>query len=472
MKSGLFINNDLLTLGFSDDNGNIKFADYFGDKEVFLYFLYNKAKNPPLELSREARTLYYPGNTEILGDYLKFINSEDENFNIFDKKFKRFEILNTIIKNLFTENSNLLSEKNPQTDTSPFYLITPPYIGKKAKEKIINTIQEKRKIIRITDSLRPYVYYLLTQGIITAPGTILFFEMNFSDIYFYLIKTSYSNNKYKIEIKEEDVISDTKIIFEIIRIISEYLVESAGKKYSSSVVDPDKKEYEILYNMPDAQDILLELNAIEEWTSLEIEVELSDNKGGPVVIYKDKLQNEVFKAIEQSGLKRKIDYFIKKYQPEKMVLFGDNFNNRFISDYFNNYKGCGKIKHDTDYYFHICKTVLEQNDEVNDVKTNELLTGQVITLYNYNKETGKGRTGPSEHDLKYLGDNKFEVIRSTRSLEQGMILRNIENTWKHEMKLNFEVLKAVDFDSDNLKGKSLNFVMRPVKKIEVRKWLD
>ncbi|RLD60836.1 MAG: hypothetical protein DRJ05_03835 [Bacteroidetes bacterium] len=472
MESGLFINNDLLALGISDKNGNISFANYLGEKKVFLYFLYNKVKNPPLELNDEARTLYYTGNTEILGDYLEFIDSEEENAKIFNKEYSRFEILNTIINTLFSENSDLLSDKNPEVETSPFYLILPPHIGHIAKDKILNTIQKSRKIIRTSDSLNPYVYYLLTEGKIPATGTVLFFEMNFSDIYFYLVKTSKQNNKFKIEIEEEDLVLDSKIIFEIIRMISMYLVEETAKKYSTSALNPDKKEYEIIYVMPDAQDILLELNAIDEWTSIEIEVELSDGKGGPIVIYKDKLQEKVFKAIEQIQLKKKIDYFIKKYQPETMVFSGENFNNRFIADFFENYKGCGKVKHNPDYYVNISKTVFDQNEEVDSVKANELLTGQIITLYNYNSDNGKGSIGPSEHDLKYLGEGLFEVIRSTRSLEPGMILRNMVDLWEPEKRLDFEVLKTVGFDSDKLKGKSLNFVMRPVKKIELRKWLN
>lgn len=260
MESGLFINNDLLALGISDKNGNISFANYLGDKKVFLYFLYNKAKNPPLELNYEARTLYYPGNTEILGDYLEFIDSEEENAKIFNKEYSRFEILNSIIGKLFSENSNLLTDNNPETGTSPFYLILPPHVGHIAKGKILNTLQESRKIIRTTDSLNPYIYYLLNEGKVPATGTLLFFEMNFSDIYFYLIKTSKQNNKFKIEIEEEDLILDSKIVFEIIRMISTYLVEETAKKYSTSALNPDKKEYEIVYIMPDAQDILLELN--------------------------------------------------------------------------------------------------------------------------------------------------------------------------------------------------------------------
>ncbi len=472
MESGLFINNDLLALGISDKNGNISFANYLGDKKVFLYFLYNKAKNPPLELNYEARTLYYPGNTEILGDYLEFIDSEEENAKIFNKEYSRFEILNSIIGKLFSENSNLLTDNNPETGTSPFYLILPPHVGHIAKGKILNTLQESRKIIRTTDSLNPYIYYLLNEGKVPATGTLLFFEMNFSDIYFYLIKTSKQNNKFKIEIEEEDLILDSKIVFEIIRMISTYLVEETAKKYSTSALNPDKKEYEIVYIMPDAQDILLELNAIEEWNSLEIEVELSDGKGGPIKIYKEKLQEKVFKAIEKIGLKKKIDYFIKKHQPETMVFCGENFNNRFIADFFESYKGCGKVNHNSDYYINISKTVFNQNEEVGNIKVNELITGQIVTLYNYNKDKEKGNLGPAEHDLKYLGENRFEVTRSTRSLELGMVLRNMEDLWESEMMLKFEVIKTNGFDSDNLKRKSLNFVMRPIKRIGLRKWLN
>ena len=381
MKYGLFINNDLITFISSKNSGKLKFRGLLENDKVYLYFIYNKTLYPPIELNSEARFLYFPGNPDILGDTIKFIDNTNEKCKIFDKKFNRFDILNNIIQKILSENIDHLPEKNRNPDVSPFFLIVPSYLSEKLKNNLINSIQEKIKPVRIINYVIPYIYNLLIENKLPANGNVLYIEMSFSDIYFQLIKTSFEKNRYEIIIEEEDKITDTKLIFRIIQMVAEELVEAALNEYSHPEInDKLNIENEIQHLIPDAQDILMELNTVDDWTSIEVDVELSDGNGGPVLIFKDRLHEKFSEIIKNEGLKSKIDQLIKKYKPKNIVLNGENLNNRFLLDFFNSYQECGKIKHQNDYYKKICRTVFENINDIDELSLTSDETKDIIKI--------------------------------------------------------------------------------------------
>jgi hypothetical protein len=103
--------------------------------------------------------------------------------------------------------------------------------------------------------------------------------------------------------------------------------------------------------------------------------------------------------------------------------------------------------------------------KVDKLKIAELLPGKVIMLFNENKDFSKGSLGKAEQVLKYIGNNQFEVMRSTRSLEPGMIIETREKIWKPEMELSFKVVHIKGVERSNPKLRSLFFEMRPLKKM-------
>ena len=409
MSAGLFINNELLTLVTTGEHGKLQFSGLNTDSEVYLFFRFDKTHKPPVKPDQDARYFYYPEHPDILGDILKFTDSKNDRYKIFNKKFNRFDVLNTIIQKVLSENIDHLAEKNGDSDASPFFLIVPSYISEKLKNKLAKSIREKIKSVNIINYEIPYINSLLAENRLPEKGNVLYVEMSFTDIYFKLMKTSFKNGNYEVNIEEEDKISDTKLVFRTIRMVAEELAELAFNEYGFAG-NNDKliKENEIQHLIPDAQDILMELSTVDEWNSIEVEVELSDGSAGPVLILKNKLIEKFAEIVESEGLESKIDRLLKKYKPASIVLFGENLNNPFLLNFFKSYQECRKIKHQDDYYTRICNTVFEKTgktdkksipgDEALEVIKAESIEQQIVPAdvievepYSETKKTSKGK---------------------------------------------------------------------------------
>lgn len=466
--SGIFIFNDFMILATRDENGNIDFLDYEGGDRIYLYFHFDKSKTPPFVIDKNIRSIYYSDKTSILGDYLKYIDKKNEDI-ICNKEFNTFSILKIIINHLFSKYSSLLSEKLNGNYPSPFYLIFPPNIGLRAKQKTIESISKKRNIVRFSDYLYPYIFQLLSERKISSSGRVLFIEMTVSDVYIYLIKTTYIKQKYKIEIEENEELIDIEIEKKLLEIIAKKIVETAARDYYSPIINDYKRfNNEILKKMQLAVEVL---NGFKKEAIVRKRVLLSDNRGGLVVIRKDDIQGEFDNVLHR--LEKTINKYIHKYDINKIILFGDKLENQIVVSFFeNNYTKERIIKHNEDNYKLISKLIFEQNEDVRKIDIKELNMGQIISLCNYNDDPNKGNTGPAEQELKYIGKKLFEVIRSSRTLEHGMKIKSVENVWKHEMRLKFEVIHIPGINiKDQIKGNSIYFTTRPIKRIELKKWL-
>lgn len=370
MRSGLFINNEILTLVTTNQNGELQYSGYNGDNEVFLFFHFDKSQDPPLKLNQDARSLYYPGNPEILGELLKFTDSPLETFEIFGKEFNRLKILKKLINDIISDHNDLLFDKDKKTGASPFQLIVPPFLSEKLQNEIITTIPEKLKPVRIINYTIPYLHSLLAENKLPKNGNVLYVDMSFSDIYFQLAKTSFKKGSYEIKIEEEDKIADTELVFNTIQMVAEELVDLALDEFGFAVKnDKLNREHEFQHLIPDAQDILTELNTVEEWNSIEFDLELSDGSSGSVLLLKENLQKKFNKIVEGEGIEGKVNQLLKKYKPKNIVLVGENTNNPLLLDFFNSYQQCTKINHQSDYYRKVCQTVFENIDDAEEQAT-------------------------------------------------------------------------------------------------------
>ena len=470
MKAGLFVTNDFLTFAYQEEVSSLKFIEFEEEDKVFLYFEYDKDQSPPIVIDEEARDLYFPGNEEILGDFLKFLDSENDTYEKSNVSFKSSDILDYVFDRVAEQNPDFFSKKNKY---DPFYLIFPAYIGEVAKKKIIHSFQKRFEDGRIADQYFPYVSHLLKNNQIPKSGNILFVEMSYSDFYIYSIQTSIEKEKPKIEILYQESILDTDLLYHFLEAISEEIVQLVVENYSeNTALTKEQLENEILFNLPDAQDILIGLSEIGEWSEIEIEAELSDGTGGQVKLKKEHIDKRLIKVIEENGLKSKFDSLIKKFEPSAFVLIGRNFQNYGIRRLLREYETKVSIIHEDNYHENIFKEVFDQDVVCKSLNVGELAEGQLVTLYNFNNDIKKGSKGPSEHDLQYLGNMEFRVVRSTRSLQVGMTLKCLDKFWKKDMQLGFNVLKADGFNVSQLNGKSLKFIMRPNQGIALRKWLN
>ena len=105
--------------------------------------------------------------------------------------------------------------------------------------------------------------------------------------------------------------------------------------------------------------------------------------------------------------------------------------------------------------------------ETKEINMARLKKGDVISFYNDNQNPELGSIGPSEQHLRYLGDNIFEVIKSTRSLEPGMRVAIRKQVFGISEQVDLLVLESESVKLKKLQGKSLLFRMRPIKRIQI-----
>ncbi|MCD4731327.1 MAG: BACON domain-containing protein [Bacteroidales bacterium] len=371
MNAGLFINNELLTLITTSKKGNLQFSGFDGDNEVYLFFLFDKTQKPPVKLHQEKRHLYYHEHPEILGDILKLADSDKNRIKLNGKKFTGTDVLNNIIQQVLTDNQNLIFEKDGTTDGSPFFLIVPPYLSEKFKHNLVKFIQQKIKPVTIINYVFPLINGLLEENKLPAQGNVLYIEMGYSDIYFQMLSTSAENKEIKIE--GEDKITDSKLYIKTIQIVAEELVELAFHEFGFAGDNRQlNREKEIQYLLPDAQDVLMELNAVDDFNTIEVKVELSDGSAGSVLIHKEKVNERFTKILEDEGLIGKMNQLIKKLEPDSIVLNGEFLNNPLLLNFWNGFQMSTLIKHQKDQHIKICRTVFGSLDKVKkEIKTSE-----------------------------------------------------------------------------------------------------
>lgn len=162
---------------------------------------------------------------------------------------------------------------------------------------------------------------------------------------------------------------------------------------------------------------------------------------------------------------------------EKLFLVGNTLNNELVRREFNRF-GQDKIIYIPNnelstiliaMLFPERKVTTKSNagiatdsniyQTVDFLTVSKLAVGQKVKLSNNNSDPAKGSVGASVQELKYTGNNKFLVVKSTRSLTPGDIAKAITPVWVSGIQADFDIER---------KGKLLGrFRTRTIVKIDV-----
>ena len=368
MVSGLFINNDLLSLATLGDDGNVEFFGTEGEKEHYLWFTYNKAQPSPLKLDREARALYYPGNGKIRMNLLRLADLQLKNAGSTDPKIKWNQILDQVVEKFLSDNLRSIPSAKDKKNIRPFFLIVPPYISPGLRSLLKKSVGRRIKDVRLLEYVIPSIFSLFKDDKYPSGGNILMMDLNPPDIWFSVVSVAGGDNRFRSAVEKTDAIRGTDMYLKATRIVAEEIVESAFFLSRPHLLsDPEAKEREVLFHMPDAQDIITELNDLDEWSSVEVEINLSDGTTCPVMVYKEKLRERFHQLPESGILKDKLDHLIQKFHPHTVGLNGAIFNNPFFKELIKSYKDVNLITLPSDHYQAICRTVLEYSAVVDDL---------------------------------------------------------------------------------------------------------
>ncbi len=133
---------------------------------------------------------------------------------------------------------------------------------------------------------------------------------------------------------------------------------------------------------------------------------------------------------------------------DSIIIAGNTLNNNIIKNEFSRFDN-QKIFYLSDdeavkYILaaHLFKGNYANQNTVNDYEKVDYLTieqlkiSQKIKLSNFDPTPGKGE---SVQLFIYIGDNKFEVIESSRSLQKGDIAHSVNTVWANGLQLDFDI---------------------------------
>lgn len=431
----IFLDTDQISL-FKEENEKVSLIS-----DNYLYFFFDTKKDKVM-YSADYKMFIIEKKEYFYGDILSKIQNNEKI--IIDKKnfkpeFFISELLNNELKNLSFE-KHLISFSNN--------------ISKQLSEILTKFFSEKFNNISVTKNFTSLAVknYLKSNQIFSAQKDIFILSVSQSK----LISVQAEFDGSNIELKNNKTIDDIAFY--------PYGYELAKKIYTDikRIYKPNSDQSDvcninfIYWRINNKADKII--NAQKEHVSVSTRL-MNENKRYVVNIKPNeiKISTKVFlktfvqKLINQTNVNKNT----------RLILIGDFFDNSLIfSELKDNFKNLNKL--DFESIFETRNSDFE--DEIDEYSTmflseeerlgtdetnvfqqtttldlNILQIGNQVKLTNYDSRAGKGY---SNQHLEYLGDNKFVVVESSRSLKTGDIAISDENIWHQGIKLIFRIQRG------------------------------
>lgn len=429
MKIIAIINNNSFCF-FSEENKNINFI-----KNSPLIFYYNKIENTFIN-SFKLKIFALENNSNTYSNILS---------NIVDAKTIDTPLakdFNFFIENIFTD---VLKKYDSYENIE---LIFSDSISSIIKDKLLSFLSAKYKISDTNFSLTELISkaFIVKKQITSNTENIIIIENSDEDLYVANINFDSQNinigsaqNYLNFVFDPSAYAIAEKIVNDIIRIYSpkiENLQENIIYVYYKLL----GKQLEIEHLPKDF--VVLSTNLINSKERYTIRIETSNIK--------------LLKQVYLNKILNKINSDFSNSQQSQNILFGNIFTNDEVKEFFeNNFYHTNylsaeevlKTRNETfvessdEFSTMFLESATEDIEQTNStilstLDTKALENGQTIKLTTYDSAPNKGY---ATQILENLGNNKFVVIESTRSLKTGDIVEAENNVWHAGIKLIFNV---------------------------------
>ncbi len=418
------------------------------EQDIILFFREN---NENIEfISKEYLFFYYDTITKKIKNHLNY-----KIFALENNQFTYSDIINKISENkAFTIDNrtlgyeffiSLIFEKiiKPNQNIEIIFADTIP---ETAKTKIVNYLKDKFQITVLPEKLSYYTAknHIQKKQITTnSDFTVLTYlgeniniaEAKYSDNTLYInnvsvIKThSLSPETYAVA---ENIVTDIK------RVYNKNIDDETAIEYLSVKLFDKTPQ---ISNFP--QDFVVISTRLHD-TPERYTVRLDKNKL--------KLSKQVFLKNIVNNLQKHANIT----ETTSLITCGDLFNEniKYFASYFSNIDNYqlseilrqrnNQLTANTDDFATMFMTNDEiteqekQSEQISTLNIDKLENGVEIKLTNYDPRPGKGY---STQIIEYLGDNRFVVIESTRSLRTGDLLETKDQVWHPGIKIIFDVYR-------------------------------
>lgn len=415
---------------FSEDNKKINFIKSFP-----LIFYYNKIENTFIN-SLKLKVFALENNSNTFSNILANIIDAKKIDTPLAKNFNFF------IDNIFTD----VLKKHPSYEN--IELIFSDSISSIIKEKLLSFLSAKYKISDTYFSLTEIISkaFIIKKQITSKTENIIIIENSDDDLFVADINFDSQNINITSSQNYQNFVFDPsayaiaeKIVNDIIRIYSpkiENLQENIIYVYYKLL----GKQLEIEHLPKDF--VVLSTNLINSKERYTVRIETSNIK--------------LLKQVYFNKILNKINSDFPNSQQSQNILFGNIFANDEVKEFFENSfyhtnflsaEEVLKTRNETfietsdEFSTMFLEAPTEEIDQTNaaivsTLDTNTLDNGQSVKLTTYDPSPNKGY---ATQILENLGNNRFVVIESSRSLKTGDIVEAENPVWHAGIKIIFNV---------------------------------
>ncbi len=427
----IYVDYDLLMF-FQQDKAEV--TEIKGvDAKQFLYFFFDKysntiknSKNYKLFCLEEKQDFYddifaniRQKSTFMFGeknlDYSFFIQ------NLFEKLLPNYEQIKLIYSAKLEKNTLDLVE-NIIKQSGANSLVCNCLAEYAVKKYLLENIQQSAKNVCVVESFSDKIYFskvTINNNVLEIVAQKELKQKSFAPRKYALAKkiTEDVCRIYKPEQVEQQL--DRNVEYVYLRLKDEYeKIFEQPKEYvsiSAKLLDSDQRF--VVKIQPSELDVLSEMYA------KEIAEELSENIGDveKIIFVGDIFDNDLVKNRLAIVEKDKLFYKMSEVLAvmDKEVVSEDEYATAFMA--------VDDIDEENKY------------EEVKLLKISELKIGNVVKLTNYDSRKGKGY---ATQILEFVGENKFVVVDSTRSLKAGDLLEVNIDVWHAGIELIFDVFRG------------------------------
>lgn len=427
----IYVDYDLLMF-FNENEGQIqKHSDI--ETKQYLYFFYDKFTNE-IKNNLKYRFFCLEGKTDFYGDI--FNNIEKQVTFSFKDESKTYSFF---IDNILSKIKDTFSEVKIIYSTN-FSEVVKVSFKKIAEAKFQN--------VSVLNSFAEYsIKSYLLKNIQTQEKTIFVVE-SFSDN-LYISKAKIEQQQISVE--NQKVLNKT-IYFPKRFALARKIAEDIFRIYRPQNVESDiDKNTEYIY-------LKINENFSEAVSKPKDFVVTSTKILGSDERYIVKIDPKELNVLSENFAKNVVSEIEKNIDDSsKIILVGDIFRDEILKTRIDSLKNDKIFMETVDILSSIDKEVVAEDEystmflatetqednsefsQTTSLELNLLTVGANVKLTNYDSRPGKGY---SSQLLEYVGENKFVVIESSRSLKAGDLVETKDGVWHPGIKLVLDVYRG------------------------------
>ncbi|HAN78862.1 MAG TPA: hypothetical protein DCQ31_14425 [Bacteroidales bacterium] len=451
-----------------------KFRNLSGkDTDRFWFYFFINKHNNRIDYGYEFRKPFQDNEPDFIGNFLDVIIDSEKTYEMSGYKNRYLECMFSITEDLRDQYFAVMhadgapfNEKEP----IPISISFSDNVTKQAQTLLSNYFTKRNYTVYQTGIPFPVLWtsMLIKSSVKTAKYAII--EAFGNNLNMSAVTYSEKTGIVRTHYKSFNRFGTNPAV----HIIAHKIVNDANK-LSGLLTTPESIEKEVKRHFLLAENLVWQMNNSNR-PYLHVTTQFDENSGVPLnlTLSVDEIRRLTLLHIHQLSMFFE-DNFLRhnKLSPESfdaVILLGDTLAGDLAQKEFLRF-GSAKIRCFANSELKIVLPALAafSNQKFDDsqldskaentlekVEIGELMPGNQVVLHTFDPTPGKGKA--MQH-LAYVGNNTFEVVASTRSLQKGDLATALETVWLPGMKAHFEILRN--------KSHLGRFETRPIKAMEL-----